>query len=165
MSEDLILGVVIGLVVGIALSFLFKSLRDNGDEKLKALEEEHNKYRKQVDDHFINTAVLFKGLTDQYRDVYHHIANGAGELCSEEAQANQIQLDDTVLLNSSPEVPVTDGHVEEGDVPPQAAEADVDKTTSESSEETSETEDIPLAVEAEVPSELADEIKNQANKK
>lgn len=172
MGMGLMLGVVIGTVFGFCLSLLLKKGND-GSSKIKELKADHEKYRKQVDDHFVNTAVLFKGLTDQYRDVYRHIASGAGELCSEEAKALQIDLEETALLASST------GEAELADeVAPVASSEVLSKNESlegvgqpaaegESESEGSSINDdeVPLASEVEMSADIAEEIKSQANKK
>ena len=166
MSIELILGTVIGLVAGFALSVWFTKFNaDENSEKVKKLEAERDEYRKQVDNHFVNTAVLFKGLTDQYREVYRHIAKGADELCSEEAKALHINLEETALLaNANKDVepkktlekPVSEElHVDASSVD--------DQLNKKSAKD--EDDDIPLAREVEMPGDIETEIKNQAAQK
>jgi len=164
------LGVVIGIVFGFCLSLLLKKGND-GSSKIKELEAEHEGYRKQVDDHFVNTAVLFKGLTDQYRDVYRHIASGAGELCSEEAKALQMDLEETALLaNSNEEIEVA-----EKSAPVVSKENSPNEGSFEDGSELVDVEEsdgglinddeVPLASEVEMSADIAEEIKSQASKK
>lgn len=171
MSIDLILGVVIGTVFGFCLSLLIKKGND-GSSKIKELEAERETYRKKVDDHFVNTAVLFKGLTDQYRDVYRHIASGAGELCSEEAKALHIDLEETALLAN----PVEEVEVAEESTPVVSKETSAKDESFEDSRQSVEIEEpnggsindddeIPLASEVEMSADIAEEIKSQAGKK
>ena len=163
MGIGIIIGMVIGLVVGFVLSALFDKLKGGDDTvKVKQMEAEHNEYRKQVDDHFVNTAVLFKGLTDQYRDVYQHIAQGAGELCSDEAKELKMDLAETALLAqaSAVETVETVETVDEGN--------DVSESLNKSEtvqEENADEDDIPLASEVEMSSDIAEELKNQVAKK
>jgi len=172
MEMDLILGIVIGAVIGVGLSFLLKKGGASASS-VKELKEEHDKYRKQVDDHFVNSAVLLKGLTEQYRDVYRHIATGAGELCTEEAKALQIEMEETALL-AQPEAadvvadqvkpeeesaPITESEVKESDVKAEVTEE------AKISEAASAEDGIPLASEVEISAEVTEEIKNQADKK
>jgi len=180
---DLGMGVLMGFFIGLAISFLLSivlSKMKSGDDaaQLKQKEAEHGVYRKQVDDHFINTAVLLKGLTEQYRDVYQHIAQGAGELCSEEAKALQTaDLAETALLAKPVAVEAVDEEAEvveptsnneatqldntdDADIP-LASEVDKENGIEPSSDD----DDIPLASEVEMSSDIAEELKNQANKK
>jgi len=169
MGIDLILGIVIGAVVGIGLSFLLKKGGASAST-VKELKEEHDKYRKQVDDHFVNSAVLLKGLTEQYRDVYRHIATGAGELCTEEAKALQVEMEETALLAQPNEADIVaeqaceeaDGKaVEEKEMNIETVVPDA----SELKEGPAADDEIPLASEVEIPVEATEEIKNQADKK
>ncbi|MEW5010418.1 MAG: DUF1043 family protein [Cycloclasticus sp.] len=157
MGIELMIGVLIGLGLGFALSSWFSRDKNGVDaEKVQKLETEHEAYRKQVDDHFVNSAVLLKGLTEQYRDVYRHIANGAGDLCSEEAKALQTDLSETALLAE------TAGTVESVTAGEQggAVESPVDDEPSRQDDN-----EIPLASEVEVAADIAQELKKQAAKK
>jgi len=157
MGIGILIGVLIGLAIGFALSIWFDKLKSGDDTaKVKQMETEHDAYRKQVDDHFVNTAVLFKGLTEQYRDVYQHIAQGAGELCSEEAKALQTDLAETALLVQPSAVEAVD---EEND----GAESSSNHDTAQQA--STDDDDIPLASEVEMASDIAEELKNQAAKK
>ena len=42
-----------------------------------------HEYRTRVDDHFRETANLLNAMTEQYRQVYTHMANGAAALCDD----------------------------------------------------------------------------------
>jgi uncharacterized membrane-anchored protein YhcB (DUF1043 family) len=74
----------IGLVVGAVLYKQFKSDEAKVqmlEEKLEALEREHESYKDNVHAHFNNTSHLLNNLTDSYREVYRHMAAGAQSLC------------------------------------------------------------------------------------
>jgi len=163
---ELVFGIVIGIVLGFCLSLLLKK-RSDQDSKIKELEAEHEKYHKQVDDHFVNTAVLLNGLTDQYRDVYRHIANGAGELCSEEAMSLHIDLEGSTLLQkpgvNSPATEVPESvNIKK---PSAGDEAVVDASQVASSAANKQMGDeLPLATEVEISAEIVEEIKSQSNK-
>lgn len=156
MGIELMIAVLIGLGLGFALSSWFSRDKNGADaEKVRKLEAEHAAYRKQVDDHFVNSGVLLKGLTEQYRDVYRHISHGAGDLCSEEAKALQTHLSETALLAQ------TAGTVESMTIDEQdsVAEPAVDEEPS-----LQDDNDIPLASEVEVAADIAQELKKQAAK-
>jgi len=177
MGIDLFLGIFIGAVIGIGLSFLMNKISDDTNAlSVNKLKKEHDEYRKQVDDHFVNSAVLLKGLTEQYRDVYRHIATGAGELCTDEAKALQIEMEETALLAKPEEADVVSEQVEEkaceepkasdGEEPVEAKEIDAEVSAPEVSELNNEPgDDIPLASEVEIPVEATEEIKSEASKK
>ena len=162
MTIDLILGVVIGTVFGFLIALLFNKLKGGtGSAQVKELKAEHEQYRKKVDDHFVNTAVLFKGLTDQYRDVYRHIATGAGELCSDEAKSIQIDMQETALL-AHPADGVGADEVLAVDKPIEPeVKAQVDEQVADQ-EIKNEEEAVELENEVEMPAELVAELKNKA---
>lgn len=51
------------------------------EEQLQTLSEEHERYKSNVHSHFSNSAQLLGKLTDSYRDVFMHMAEGARSLC------------------------------------------------------------------------------------
>ena len=133
-------------------------IRDRGSAKVKELKAEHEQYRKKVDDHFVNTAVLFKGLTDQYRDVYRHIASGAGDLCSDEAKALQVDMEETALLAQSTGV-VDEDPIDSNKEPTVEDEPLVD--ADETKQQKPVSDEVPLAGESELPADLVEELKNK----
>jgi len=152
--DMLLIGVLVGLALGFGLSMLFDYFKgDSSSEEIGQLKAEHEVYRKKVDDHFVNSAVLFKGLTEQYRDVYRHIAGGAGELCSDEAKALQVDLDEPMLLGQAEEKPESI----------QGNDNEVSHDAEASNDDNED--DTPLASEVEVSAEVVEELKKQAAKK
>ena len=105
-----------GAVVG---ALLFKLLKSDEakvrelEQKLQALSEEHENYKNSVHTHFNGTARLLNEMTDSYRNVYQHLAQGASNLCPDYI-SSQLQLQNS---NSS-------SLLRAG---PQAAEATVEK--------------------------------------
>jgi uncharacterized membrane-anchored protein YhcB (DUF1043 family) len=61
------------------------------EDQLQALSEEHEKYKSSVHSHFNSSAQLLNKLTDSYRDVYMHQADGARSLCPDYI-SNQLSL-------------------------------------------------------------------------
>jgi hypothetical protein len=51
------------------------------EQQLQTLSEEHENYKSSVHNHFNNSAQLLTRLTDSYREVYLHMAEGARSLC------------------------------------------------------------------------------------
>jgi uncharacterized membrane-anchored protein YhcB (DUF1043 family) len=82
-----IAGILSFLVGSAAGALLFKAFRSDEARvkelqmKLQALSEEHENYKSQVHGHFSNSARLLSQLTDSYREVYLHMADGAQSLC------------------------------------------------------------------------------------
>ena len=158
MTMDLIIGLVIGLIGGGFLTLWFNKDRSSTNvKKIEELEAEREKYHKQVDDHFVNTAVLFKGLTDQYRDVYRHIASGAEQLCSKDAKALHIHLEENVLLTKEP-----DAKEELKGEAAQKKEPIDDKPIARPKSQ-DEDEGFPLASEVEMSVDTAETIRKTEN--
>lgn len=76
----LLAGAVIGAV-------MFKVLMSDEarvralEEQLQALSEEHESYKSNVHNHFSSSAHLLGKLTESYREVFLHMAEGARSLC------------------------------------------------------------------------------------
>lgn len=73
-------GLLVGLLLGIVVMTLVQR-RGAGGKSVTALRREFEAYKDGVNQHFATTAELFKDMTEKYRDVYTHLANGAEELC------------------------------------------------------------------------------------
>lgn len=87
MDTGIIITLVIGLVVGLAAGLLLASLlpRLTGDAaRDRQAAEREAAYRREVADHFVETAQLVNRLTDSYKEVFDHLREGAGKLVDEE---------------------------------------------------------------------------------
>jgi uncharacterized membrane-anchored protein YhcB (DUF1043 family) len=98
-----------GAAAGALLFKIFRSdeaqVRDL-KQQLQRLSEEHENYKSSVHSHFGNTARLFGQLTDSYREVYQHMAEGARQLCPDYI-SNQLTLnsDTKTLLKDDRQAP------------------------------------------------------------
>jgi uncharacterized membrane-anchored protein YhcB (DUF1043 family) len=81
-----------------ALESAQAEIREGRDE-LQRTREGLESYRGKVTDHFVGTSERLRELTFQYRAIYNHLAEGAGELCPEGFQ----QLDGGLGLDALPE--------------------------------------------------------------
>jgi uncharacterized membrane-anchored protein YhcB (DUF1043 family) len=54
-----------------------------GRDELERTREDLEHYREKVANHFAGTSERLRELTLQYRAVYNHLAEGAGDLCPE----------------------------------------------------------------------------------
>lgn len=84
-----VIAVVVSFVLGRRTGSTASQVRELTDALATACadrdrnREELEGYRKRVSDHFAETSEKLRDLTLQYRDVYDHLARGAGELCPE----------------------------------------------------------------------------------
>lgn len=99
--QILVLGVLVGLGVGFAIAYFLvlrnrraESLRD----ELQAQKARFEDYQRRVDAHFVETSELFQDLTERYRAIYDHLANGARALCSEDLLAQRLAVVESRLL-------------------------------------------------------------------
>ena len=85
----LVLGLAAGAAIGAGVAALVRGR--SGAAGAAQLKEELDAYRGEVDEHFERTSDLFRDLTEKYRDLYEHLATGAGELCSDDLKGRQLQ--------------------------------------------------------------------------
>jgi uncharacterized protein len=88
---SLLAGALIGAV-------LFKLLRSDEirvqqlESQLQQLSDEYENYKKEVHGHFSDSAILVGKLTESYREVYQHLAQGARNLCPDYIASQMTQL-------------------------------------------------------------------------
>lgn len=93
------IGILIGFAAGFYISRLddpHKKKREELENKLELATEEMINYKQDVTEHFVKTSNLVNDMTDSYRAVYNHMAEGAKNLCPKpliESLATQNQLD------------------------------------------------------------------------
>jgi len=137
-------GILIGFVVG-----WFSRSGSGAKSKEKMLQEskdEMEQYRKDVTTHFEKTAILVGAMTEQYRAVYDHLADGAQNLCNDPtARLDAIgQGEALIAAHSEPEAGRNAKSVTaevagtETSQPPTAAASSVDETEGEASEDVPE---------------------------
>jgi len=89
-------GVAVGILIGrrsseaqaraLRLEAQLEDLRkeyERAEVEIAVGREELERYRGKVADHFAGTSERLRELTLQYRAIYNHLAEGAGELCPE----------------------------------------------------------------------------------
>lgn len=83
MSPVFLVGAAIVLFgFGLAAGFLFAAWRNKGEaSKASEIQTELDDYRRQVTEHFGETAQQFQAIGEQYRSLYKHMAAGATTLC------------------------------------------------------------------------------------
>lgn len=84
---DVILMIAGGLAFGLlGVSFgyqaaMAKERKSGGGRTASELRTELDDYQQNVSDHFMESAALLQGMTEQYKKIYEHMARGAQELC------------------------------------------------------------------------------------
>ncbi|EAW40223.1 hypothetical protein MGP2080_15674 [marine gamma proteobacterium HTCC2080] len=84
-----LIGVGIGLGCGWLLGISKKSKRDviiDLESRLERAQESRADYEADVAEHFTKTARLLSRMTEDYREVYTHLAAGADSLCDGEIE-------------------------------------------------------------------------------
>ena len=87
LTATALLGLGIGLAAGWLLGMRRKSKRDvilDLDARLERAIESRADYEAEVAEHFAKTAQLLNRMTQDYREVYSHLASGADTLCDGE---------------------------------------------------------------------------------
>lgn len=87
LTATALLGLGIGLAAGWLLGMRRKSKRDvilDLEARLERAIESRADYEAEVAEHFAKTAQLLNRMTQDYREVYSHLASGADTLCDGE---------------------------------------------------------------------------------
>lgn len=94
--------IIMFAIGGAAGFFISRQLKDKRtqelEEKLAATRTELADYRGEVNQHFLKTSLLVSKLTNNYREVYEHLATGAQKLCKEKPGTPKLDLPDTKIL-------------------------------------------------------------------
>jgi hypothetical protein len=87
--EELVFAAIAGAVVGLLIGFftgrrLAPGTQENLDlkQKLEEARAATEQFEQKVNAHFAETAGKLNSLTQNYREVYAHLAQGASELCT-----------------------------------------------------------------------------------
>ncbi len=62
------------------------------ENKLERVEQDRKAYEDEVVEHFTETATLLNSLTESYREVHNHLANGAATLCQGKGPVSMARL-------------------------------------------------------------------------
>ena len=103
MSPIVLIGA--GLLIALAgtgLGYWLGSFgRKHESEKASELQAELDKYRRDVTEHFSETAAHFQTLGKEYRKLYEHMAVGAGALCDTDQSGPNLSFAPVELLASA----------------------------------------------------------------
>jgi len=96
-------GLIMFAIGGATGFFISRQLKDKRtrelEEKLTATRMELVDYRSEVNQHFLKTSLLVSKLTNDYREVYEHLATGAQKLCKEKPGTPKLDLPETKILS------------------------------------------------------------------
>lgn len=104
-----VVSALLGLLLGYILLRVAGKDANKARELNKALEEAEAKnaeYQQNVAEHFSQTAVMLNDLTEKYKDVHHHLAHGAEQLCRDSNGQSLLQhtaIAGAASASSSPE--------------------------------------------------------------
>ena len=91
--------IAVGLGAGYFLALQMSDKRTRRlQQELEVARAELTDYRGKVNQHFLKTSLLFTRLTDNYREVYEHLASGAQSLCSDKPAAPHLDLPKKKIL-------------------------------------------------------------------
>jgi hypothetical protein len=79
-----IIGLIVGLAVGAGLAWALVARRTHAPS-VNQLKAENERFREEVNAHFVQTAELINELTDSYKKVFDHLSDGADRLVDKEA--------------------------------------------------------------------------------
>lgn len=79
LAGSVLLLVILGVLSGYFLA-IWRMRRISGGKTPAEMQKELDDYRDQVSEHFAESAQLLGKMTEQYREVYSHIARGAHKL-------------------------------------------------------------------------------------
>lgn len=103
---------LVGFWIGRATSNERKLIREL-EAELDRRMQELTRYRSQVNEHFERTATLFASMAGTYRDLYHHLAQGAEDLADKPVRERLEDRAGLLLSNMT--------HRDDGSAPREAA--------------------------------------------
>lgn len=103
-----LLGLLVGLMAGRRTSAVAKKHRDL-TLKLDQIMQDKKAYEDDVVEHFTETAKLLNNLTESYREVHNHLAQGAASLCQ---GAGPVSLERLENDRDSAEIPANLAHIQ-----------------------------------------------------
>jgi uncharacterized membrane-anchored protein YhcB (DUF1043 family) len=92
--------------------FIARQIKDKRtlqlEQQLEATQQQLTDYRQDVNRHFLKTSLLVSKLTDNYREVYEHLATGAQKLCTEQPRTPELKLPDSNILPTAIPAEISD---------------------------------------------------------
>ncbi len=98
-------GVIVFAIGGGAGFFIARQIKDKHtlglEKQLETTQSQLSEYQGEVNRHFLKTSLLFNKLTDNYREVYEHLATGAQKLCNDKPLPTALDLPETKILTAA----------------------------------------------------------------
>lgn len=85
-----IIGLLLGLLLGGVGVWYWLQGRQASTSSVEALKQENQRFRKEVNEHFVQTAELINQLTDSYKAVFDHLSDGAERLVDQETRRDRM---------------------------------------------------------------------------
>lgn len=80
----IIVGLIAGAAIGAGAVWLF-AVRRAGPMSVGEMKKENERFREEVNAHFVQSAELINELTDSYKKVFDHLSDGAERLVDKDA--------------------------------------------------------------------------------
>ncbi len=80
-----IIALIIGFLLGGTGAWIWLRQRGGADGSVAELKKENERFREEVNEHFVQTAELINQLTDSYKAVFDHLSAGADKLVDKDA--------------------------------------------------------------------------------
>lgn len=139
------------IVGGIVFSIILIPSRRRNEETVEELtktEREFAAYREEVGRHFNKTAELVNTMTESYRSVYQHLAEGAQSLCDDRVRQAAVQFSEPKLVEQAQEPVSTTAdalnETEAGETPEQAQAETATGAQAEASPDTADSAPVPV---------------------
>ena len=172
---DLIILIIVVILVILAGVGVFMASRISGDKKrIRELEGKLNDakkdldvYRSEVNDHFKKTSELFSTMTESYKAVYLHLAEGAQDLCTSDAALLKGADSDFLKVtheesDESPEAQVS-GEEQAAKEPETISEHPIPSETESDPSSGQEEEENPAEPESKADDDLKESIAEEAS--
>lgn len=126
-------GAIVFAIGGAAGFFIARQIKDKRtlelEQQLESTQNKLTEYQDDVNRHFLKTSLLFSKLTDNYREVYEHLATGAQKLCNDKPLTTALDLPDTKILSAASPASMMDTKDEEAGVDEDATQASANAPT------------------------------------